>query len=159
MALKGPRHELQTDQSTICNDVVEQGQILSYQDNGPYGSGINLDSPNNLSELFGTLSSGTEYVPYGLSLTNIVNIDTTRQHVNYHKDEVTTGGHPTVLKQGWVVTDKVVASCVPLTGQKAYMAHSGLLSNNSNNGVHPLVGRFEGSKDPDGFVKVTIHLP
>lgn len=156
MALKGNREELQTDMSHICNDVVEQGQVLLYK---TPGSGINLDDASNVVELKATPSSGGSQRPAGLCLTNVVSIDTTRQHVNFHKDEVTTGSHVTLLKQGLVVTNKIVASMNCGAGDIAYVAYSGLLVNVANGGTYQRVGEFLGAKDPDGYVKVAIHLP
>lgn len=157
MALKGARHEMQTDMSSICNDVVVKGAMLCWN-RTPGGSGINLDDANNIVKLVAGVTSGNMVA--GMTLTNTVNIDTTRQHVNFHKDEVVIGSHVTLLRQGWVVTDQLLASTSPLAGDKAFVAHSGLLTNFGGGGSFAgPVGEFMGAKDPDGFVKVAVHLP
>lgn len=156
MALKGDRHELQTDISSICNDVVVKGQFLFYK---TAGSGIDLDDSQNVVTLLtGTNVSGN--VPAGLVLNNTVSIDTTRQHVNFMKDEMIVGQHVTLLRQGWVVTDQIIPGTTPTAGDKAYVGYSGMVTNfkNASNYVGP-VGEFMGLKDPDGFAKLAVHVP
>ena len=108
-------------------------------------------------------------VPVGLLLNDMVNLDLTRQHINWHKDEVQKGGKVTLLRKGWVVTDRVYPGETPAAGGLAYVSHSGLIATSNHctvtqdagdvQGVSRVVGRFLSKKDEDGYVKVEISLP
>lgn len=156
MALKGDRHELMVDLSSICNDVCVKGDALFWT-NGLSPSGSALDDANNIVTLLTSSPSGRKIA--GISLVNTVNIDTTRQHVNFHKDEVVIGSHVTILRQGWVVTDRIVASAAPVAGDKVYASYSGLLSNTVLGGgnVGP-IGEWMHTKRSEGVARSTIHL-
>lgn len=157
MAIKGDRWELQTDMSSICNDVIVKGQFLTWGVN-PGASGIALDDANNIVKL--TTGSPSGLHPAGMSLVNTVNIDTTRQHVNFMKDELVIGSHVTLLKQGWVVTDQILVGTSPLPGDKVFVAYSGLVTNFNGAGAYVgPVGEFGGGVDPQGFAKIYVHLP
>ena len=140
MALKADRHELQTDISFFMNEVATRGGIAILSTGG---SGAAMDQLNDM-----------------------VNLDLTRQHINWHKDEVQKGGKVTLLKKGWVVTDKVYPGHSPAAGGLAYVAHSGLLATSNlatdqddTVGATRVVGTFLSKKDEDGYVKVEISLP
>ena len=93
----------------------------------------------------------------------MVNLDLTRQHLNWHKDEVQKGGKVAVLRKGYVVTNMISASGTPVAGNYAYVADSGLISTSLravelDADAQP-IGRFITSKDADGYAKVEINLP
>ena len=164
MALRPDRVEHLTDLSYFMNETAERG-IVVIHDTG--GSGAAMDDSNAKVKIPGAdqLLSGT--VPVGLLLNDVVNLDLTRQHINYAKDEVQQGGKVLLLRRGTVVTDQV--SGTPAIGQAAYINCLGQVSANAQNGtnedngntgqtVTPKVGRFLSVKDADGFAKVEINI-
>jgi hypothetical protein len=102
-------------------------------------------------------------VPIGILLNDMVNIDLTRQHINWHKDEVQKGGKVTILRKGYVLTNRISTSGTPAAGDKAYVADSGLISTSARaltlDAGAVAVGRFLTAKDSDGYAKVEINLP
>jgi hypothetical protein len=166
MALKPDRHEVVTDISFFMNETAERGIVVTHS---TAGSGAAMDDGNALVAV-PTTASGS--YPAGLLLNDMVNIDLTRQHLNQHQDEVQKGGKVTLLKQGWVVTNKLEVNSKPTVGAPAYVASSGLISttNPYTQGGTPqevevairaqnqLVGRFLSTEDADGYAKVYIDI-
>jgi len=149
MALKGDRYELDTDISFFMNEVAERGTIASVSTTG---SGAAMD---NSSALVTLQANPSGKYPIGILLNDMVNLDMTRQHINWHKDEVQKGGKVTLLRKGWVVTNRV--SGTPTGGADAYLAASGLVSTTQATGA-PKIGQFLSSLDADGYAKVSINL-
>jgi hypothetical protein len=153
MALKGSRHILYDNIKCFCNDVAPRGVILAYSGSG--ASGVNLDNTSALVTLPGTGSvSGLKAA--GLLINDIVNVDQSRYHINFQKDEVQKGGKCHLLKKGNVYTDQVVSGDTPSAGANAYMGPSGKVSTTSTNADQ--VGRFAGIKDQDGFVELEVDI-
>lgn len=150
MALKGDRHELDTDISFFLNETAEKGQVVSVS---TQGSGAAMDNSSALATVAAEASGA---VALGVLLNDVVDIDQTRQHINWHKDEVQKGGKVTILTKGFVVTDQISGN--PTAGQVAYLADSGLIAG-TQDGTAPAIGRFLSTKDADGFAKVSINLP
>lgn len=150
MALKGDRHEFDTDISYFMNETASKGVIVSVN---TQGSGSAMDSSFALATVKANASG---VFPLGVLLNDVVDIDQTRQHLNGHKDEVQKGGKVTILTKGFVVTDKI--SGTPTAGATAYLANSGLISATQAAGALP-VGRFLSTKDADGYAKVSVNLP
>jgi hypothetical protein len=150
MALKPDRIEAYTDISFFMNEVAERGGVVVHLTSG---SGVSMDDASAVVE-YAADQSGT--VPAGLLLNDVVNIDLTRQHINWHKDEVQVGSKVTVLRQGQVTTDMVASGVAPSAGDDAYYSANGLLTTNATNSVK--VGRFLSAKDADGYVKVDINI-
>lgn len=158
MALKGDRYELQTDVSYFMNEVAERGGVVTLASTST-PSGTAMDSSANVVT-YVTNPSGK--VPLGILLNDMVNIDLTRQHINWHKDEIQKGGKVTVLRKGYVVTS-LIGSGTPTAGAYAYVADSGYISTSTRAlildlGAQP-IGRFLTAKDADGYAKVEINLP
>lgn len=149
MALKPDRIESYTDISFFCDTVSERGGIVSHVTGG---SGVSMDDANSVVR-YAANQSGTK--PAGLLLNDVVNIDLTRQHINWNKDEIQVGGKVTLLRQGQVTTN-MVAAVTPVVGEDVYYGASGLLTNVSTNSVK--VGRFLSAKDANGYVKVDINI-
>lgn len=156
MALKADRHELATDISFFMDEVASRGGIACISTGG---SGAALDQAgakvSYVADAYGA-------VPAGLLLNDMVNLDLTRQHINWHKDEVQKGGKVTLLTQGNVVTNMIYPGDTPTAGGLAYVAHSGYIAaanKDSTLGQASVVGRFISTKDEDGYVKVAINLP
>ena len=151
MALKGDRNVLETDISFFINVTAEKGQLLCVS---TQGSGAAMDD----SAALATTASGTGGTsPLGIILNDVVNIDQTRQHINWHKDEVQKGGKCTILTKGTVVTDQITGT--PTAGMIAYLNGNGTVGAQTLSGTSTAVGRFLSTKDADGYAKVAINLP
>ena len=137
------------------NDVAAPGKFLVYS---TAGSGIALGDSAGVTTLSAS-ASGTK--PHGILLQNFVNIDQTRYHRNFHKDEQVIGERANVLRKGWVVTNCYTGS--PTKGDKAYLTANGevtpTLSTTGGLVATPLVGEFGGAPDEDSYVKLHINLP
>jgi hypothetical protein len=150
MALKPDRIEAYTDISFFMNEVGERGGVVVHSTSG---SGVSMDDPNAVVE-YAADQSGT--VPAGLLLNDVVNLDLTRQHINWHKDEVQVGSKVTLLRQGQVTTNVVVTGLDISAGSAAYYGANGALTTDSTDSVQ--VGRFLSDYDADGYVKVDINI-
>jgi hypothetical protein len=151
MALKPDRNIVVTDISNICTTAIEKGEVLVF---GVSGSGALLNDVASVTRA----SNPSGLIPAGLSLANMVSIDITRQHRNFHNDEQLLGEKLPLLTKGWVVTDKVASAATPAVGDTAYLTANGELTDAQTSGT-PKVGQFLGAKDSDGYVKVFIDLP
>ena len=161
MALKADRYVLQTDISFFCDEVTTRGGVVHLSGGG---SGAAMDQGVN-KVVTKALPQNTD-VPIGILLNDVVNKDLTRTHLNQYKDEVQKGGKVTVLRKGYVVTDKI--SGTPTAGQWAIASANGTVSGvtnldianvASNSGENMVVGKFLSSKDNDNYCKVEINLP
>lgn len=150
MALKAGRNEEHIDISFFMNEAASRGVLVSLSTGG---SGEAMDDAAALVTV-ATDASGA--VPLGVLLNDMVDIDQTRQHVNWHKDEVVKGGKVSILTRGWIVTDQVNGS--PSAGDVAYHADTGRFSSTQEAGAVS-VGRFLSSKDADGYAKIAVNLP
>jgi len=162
MALKSDRHELQTDISFFMDEAATRGGGVVL--GSTTGSGAAMDQGKAVVTYAATPSGK---VPVGLLLNDMVDIDLTRQHVNWHKDEVQKGGKVTLLQHGWVVTNAIDPADTIVAGQTAFVGNSGYLSNGDpfygpgggSASASGVVGRFLSSVDEDGYAKVFISLP
>ena len=150
MALKPDRIELMTDISFFMNTTATRGGVASVVTGG---SGVAMD---DASAVVGYASSVSGAKPVGVLLNDVVDLDLTRQHINWHRDEVQVGGKVTLLRQGQVTTDMLVAGITPTAGVDAYVGANGLIGTSSTNAVK--VGTFLSSVDSDGFAKVSVNL-
>lgn len=148
MALKPDRVEHLTDLSFFMNVTGERGKIVAQS---TQGSGAAMDD----SSAVVTTVSSTSDQPAGLLLNDVVNIDLTRQHLNYHKDEVQVGSKVLLLRRGVVVTNQVVAGQTITPGGKAYFNNAGLFTTGT---ASVQVGRFLSKYDPDGYVKIEVNI-
>jgi len=94
-------------------------------------------------------------------LNDVVDLDLTRQHINWHKDEVQKGGKVTLLQVGQVTTSNVTGS--PDAGDPAYVGANGDFSataptDSDTEDEYYRVGRFLSSKDADGYAKVAVNI-
>jgi hypothetical protein len=155
MALKADRNELDVDISFFMNETAEKGQIVSVS---TAGSGAAMDQSLALVSIQGATGS---VIPVGVLLNDVVDIDLTRQHINWHKDEVQKGGKVSILKKGYVVTDQIEGT--PTAGALAFMddADTGkfAVAASIDDGEYTAVGRFMSTKDEDGYCKVEVNLP
>jgi hypothetical protein len=157
MALKADRNELDVDISFFMNETAEKGQVVSIQ---TAGSGAAMDQAGALVRIHGADGST---IPVGVLLNDVVDIDLTRQHINWHKDEVQKGGKVSILKKGYIVTDQVALTGSYVAGALAFMDDddTGLIVNAAHvdDGEYTAIGRFMSDKDEDGYYKVEINLP
>ena len=151
MALKADRNELDVDISFFYNEgTAEKGQVVVLD---TVGSGAAMDQAQSKVKIAAATNA---LFPVGILLNDVVNLDLTRQHINWHKDEVQQGGKITILTKGTIVTDQI--SGTPTAGQTAYVADAGLIAG-TQDGTAVAIGRFLSTKDPDDFCKIAINLP
>ena len=155
MALKGDRLVTTEEIRFFSSGLIEKGQLVVLG-TGTSGSGNFLDQ----AEAYVHVAAASGRVIIGMSTTDVVNLDLTRQHINYYKDEVQTGSKVTIAQKGWLVTNKVTGT--PAAGNVAY-ADTGTAGNVTASyvatGTTPVVGRFLSSKDEDGYATVYLNLP
>jgi hypothetical protein len=151
MALKPDRIESYTDISFFMDTTGERGGVVVHTTSG---SGVSMDDGSAVVSYPTGVVSGTK--PAGLLLNDVVNLDLTRQHINWYRDEVQVGGKVTLLRQGQVTTNVVADGVSPAAGTDAYYDNLGRLTTTSTNSTK--VGRFLSSVDSDGYVKVDINI-
>ena len=156
MALRPDRVEVITDLSFFMNETAERGGIVIHASAGGSGAAMDdalatVETPDTLGEVNAATGS-----PAGLLLNDVVNIDLTRQHINYMQDEVQQGGKVLLLRRGTVVTD--VISGTPEAGEAAHFYPGGVLCAASDDNSSLQVGRFLSQPDADGYVKVEINI-
>jgi hypothetical protein len=134
------------------NTTATRGGVVSAV-TATSGVGVSMDDAGAVVAYAATVSGSK---PIGILLNDVVDIDLTRQHINWYKDEVQKGGKVTVLRQGQVTTDKIVAAATPSAGDDAYVGVSGLIGTSSTNSVK--IGQFLSAKDADGYAKVSVNL-
>ena len=147
MALKPDRIEHLTDISFFMNTTAERGGVVSFVSGGV---GAAMDDADAVVE-YAVANTGA---PAGVLLNDVVNLDLTRQHINWHKDEVQIGGKVTLLRVGQVTTDLVDGT--PIAGDAAYVGPSGLISTSSSGATQ--IGTFLSSVDSDGYAKVSVNI-
>ena len=169
MALKADRYELQTDISFFMNAAVATrgGVVVHDSGSAPYtstGSGAAMDQGVALVKEKAVANTD---VPVGILLNDVVNKDLTRTHLNQHKDEVQLGSKVTILRKGYVVTNKIESVTVA-PGDVAYAAatdtgSAGNITNKCPASVvasgNLAIGRFLSRIDEDGYAKVEVNLP
>lgn len=148
MALKPDRIEHLTDISFFMNTTAERGGVASYVTGGV---GVAMDDADAVVAYAAAVSGS---VPAGVLLNDVVDLDLTRQHINWHKDEVQVGGKVTLLRVGQVTTDKITGN--PSAGDAAYVGVNGTVSTTSTNAVK--IGTFLSGKDADGYAKVAVNI-
>lgn len=158
MALKPDRIEHQTDISFFMNSVAERGGVVSALTSG---SGVSMDDGSAVVAYAANVSGAQR--PLGVLLNDVVDYDLTRQHINWHKDEVQLGGKVTVLRQGQVTTNMLEPGATPSAGANAYVGPSGLIGTSSTgvgygNFTAVKIGQFLSARDSDGYAKVSVNI-
>lgn len=155
MALKGPRVILETDIKYASLSAQTRGVCMAVT---TQGSGVALGDSAGVAD---AVANPSGYAAAGLLLGDVVSIDPTRQHLNFHKDETLVGYRVTLLRKGQVTTDKIIGT--PADGDPAYMSSSGNLTPtlHASGGLvaTPKVGRFRSAKDEGGFATIDFNLP
>lgn len=159
MALKPDRNYNEADidirHVSGASVTAEAGQMLV---RSTTGSGSLLQGARPIVTRAANPSGTT---PAGMVMHDIVSIDETRYHRNFHKYEMKQGEPCELAKKGTFTTNNYVGS--PTQGALAYLSSSGAYTPT----VHPtgglvatpLVGEFEGAPDEDGYVSIRIELP
>ncbi len=155
MALKGDRQIDHVSIRYFLDEVSEKGNVLVVS---TAGSGIALDNSANLATVAGN-SSGNR--PLGILLNEFVNVDQTRQPVNWHKDQSQQGDKCSILTKGWVVTDRVTGAIN--AGDHAILSSSGTVAALApgaawNEAANPKIGRFRTGLDHNGFATLYVDL-
>ena len=162
MALKTDRTHIDSQIDFFMNETAERGKVAVFS---TAGSGSAMDQAKQLATV--TYSSISGVKPLGVLMCDMVDIDLTRQHENWHKEEVVKGGKVTVWSKCTVVTDQIYPGHTPTVGQTAYLAPSGYIGNalvQTDSDVeftrfNATIGRFLSTKDEDGYAKVSVNLP
>lgn len=164
MALKPDRKYSEgVEISAFMNTVVERGGMTVYETSG---SGAAMDDASTVVRPTGTTGSGT--LPAGLLLNDMVNLDLTRQHINWHKDETQFGGKVTLLRHGTATTNVIEAAASPSGGQPVYYTSEtfGGVSNvlvftntdNPSSLQRFSVGQWLSQKDADGYARLEMNI-
>ena len=162
MALRPDRTHKGSYIDFFMNEVAERGGIVSVS---TVGSGAAMDQAEQLCTYAANMSG---VKPLGVLMGDMVNLDLTRQHENWHKEEVQLGGKVTIWHDCTVVTDMIDPGVTITAGDTAYVGPSGLFANaipatqSSETGTLAdkyIVGRFVSTKDEDGFCKISVNLP
>lgn len=151
MALKPDRNQLDWDISRYMNEAAEAGGVAAVSTNG---SGVAMDGSRNVVT-YAAVPSGR--IVAGILLGDIEAYPAKLQR-NFYKDSNIVGSKVSLLTKGWVVTNRIYPGVTPAAGDIAYLGHSGLISNGQQTQA-PVVGRFETSKDENGYAKVSINIP
>ena len=160
MALKPDRYLLDTEVSYFMNETAEKGVVVVHALAAGIASGAAMDVvTNSVIKPVAQPLAVSSGVPVGILLSDVVNKDLTRTHLNQHKDEVQQGGKVAIVTRGWVVTDQVIGAVK--AGDPAFVTSSGILTAtfaNTNDNRVARVGTFRTSRDANDFVKVEIQL-
>lgn len=155
MALKADRVIIEEDIAWTCESVAERGVVVVKKTSG---SGVMIGDSAGQGDV---VANPSGYKVLGILMNDQVSVDETRYHRNFHKNEALIGERCTLLKKGWVVTNKITGT--PDYGDTAYLDSSGTLINaaHATGGLtaRPKVGMFRGKKDADGYVSVEVNLP
>ena len=149
MALRPTRNEFLTDLSFFMNETSERGVmcVASTQ-----GSGAAMDQ----SEAAVKVASAVGDKPVGLLLNDVVDLDLTRQHINYDQDEMQKGGKVLLLRAGFVVTDQISGAIT--LGDAVHFVDDGRICSAAASSHSAQVGRWLSKKDSDGYAKLQINI-
>jgi hypothetical protein len=154
MALLPHRKHVDSRIDFFMNETAERGGIVSFS---TAGSG---EANDQAAQLCTYAASPSGAIPLGVLMNDVVNLDLTRQHLNWYKDEVQKNSKVTIWEKGEVLTNMIQPGITITAGQEAFLHASGYVSNTnfldqSNNRV----GRFMSTKDEYGFAKLEVNLP
>ncbi len=159
MALKPDRdYNETTDITNFWTTVAaEKGGIASVVTQGSGAAiGVNLADEANVVGYVASITAGM--VPKGILLQTVAAaMSATRDFPNFENGEIRPSDKCTLVTQGWVVTDMIPAGITPTAGAPAYVAASGKISSTSG-ALTRRIGRFETTKDANGFCRVSIDI-
>lgn len=155
MALKPDRNHAEVTDIrqhwTTSQTTAEKGGCAAL---ATQGSGVAMDPDENVV-LYAAAPSGA--IPMGILLQDVnPPLSATRDFKNHSNLEVRPGNKVTLVRQGNLVTDMVIGD--PAAGDPAYLGASGNVTPTQAAGALE-VGRFETSKDADGFARLAVQIP
>ena len=154
MALKADRKHIDSRIDMFMDQTAERGGIVCHL---TAGSGTANDQSVQAVH-YDTTPSGAN--PVGLLMSEVVNLDLTRQHENWHKEEVQQGGKVTIWEKCEVTTNMVTSGLTIAAGEPAYLAAEGRITNvNTGSVASPRVGTFMSNLDENSYAKIAINLP
>jgi len=158
MALKPDREYNEvTDITNFWTTVAaEKGGIASVVTQGSGAAiGTNITDQANV---VGYLADPSGAIAKGVLLQTVATaMSATRDFPNFESGEIRPSDKCTLVKKGFVVTDMIPSGVTPTAGAAAYLAASGYISSSQATGA-PQVGRFETTKDANGFARVSIDI-
>lgn len=115
--------------------------------------GINYaDDPNVVS--YADSASGA--IVKGVLLQDVnARMSTARDFPDYESLEIRPGDKCTLVSRGWLVTN--IISGTPAVGGVAYLGPSGYFKTTQDTSA-PKVGRFETTKDANGYARVFVDV-
>lgn len=126
------------------------------------GGLVSATTPSSGVGLDGVGVAGYQANPSGAHVLGVLLDDVedlgARLPRNHYKETVNVSGQVSIGSKGWVITDNIYPGVTPTAGQTAYLGQSGYFTNLQATGA-PKVGRFETSKNEDGFAKVSVNIP
>lgn len=154
MSLKADRYHVESDISWFMNAAATRGGVVSIS---TAGSGAAMDQAAQVCA-YAASPSGSK--PLGFLMCDVVNYDLTRQKLNPYKHEVQVGSKVTIWKKGWVLTDYIYPGATVTAGGNAMLGPSGYIQVTFvNHDATPIIGKFDTTKDADGYARVSINLP
>lgn len=155
MALKSDRVNYGDDISYFWTGAVaERGGIATIT---TAGSGAAMDQS---AAVAGYAADPSGKTPIGVLMNDVVNLDLTRQHKNFHRDEVQLNGKVTLWQDCKVVTNMFAPAQTPGAGARLFVTVSGLLTaTDFGAAASPVVGVALSTRDEEGYAKVQIKLP
>ena len=172
MALKPDRKFVDgTDVSYFMPTTAQRGIAVIFGSTA--GSGVAMDDPSAVVQaptggaglVVSACGSGNAVV--GILLTDVVNVDLTKYHLNQHQDQVQIGGKVTLLRRGTCVTNMIATGFNPSAGQIA-IAYDNVgnmtgvapatLAALAGYGAWTKIGTWLSSKDSDGYAKLEVNL-
>lgn len=152
MAILAHRKHVDSRIDFFMNETAERGGVVSVSTEG---SG---EANDQSSQVCTYAASPSGKSPLGLLMNDVVNLDLTRQHLNWYKDEVQINSKVTIWEKGEVVTNMIQPGITITAGDRAWLHASGYVSNTGFLGG-PVVGKFISKKDENGYAKVAVNLP
>jgi hypothetical protein len=157
MALKPQREEFHHDIRFYMNEVAERGGVVCVS---TAGSGGRVGD-NAAVVTYAANPSGK--LPVGILLCDMVNLDLSRYHINFYREQVPLGYKVPLAKDGWYTTNFVLGT--PTGGDAAYLGPSGNLCTAAGfaaavaaGTTQTKVGQFLTKLDEDGYAAVRIEL-
>lgn len=157
MALKGHREEFHHDIRFYMNNPAERGGVVSLVS---AGSGGRVGDPNAVVSYVANPSGAK---PIGILLCDVVNLDLSRYHLNFYREQVPVGYKVVTAKDGWYTTNLILGT--PVGGETAYLGPSGYIATsagfaaNTPSGTPAVaIGQFESKLDEDGYAAVRIEI-
>lgn len=146
-----PGSALKADRWIKCEDLsffyngecISRGRVVCLDSNQDDDGFPVVDIPNKCKKPY----------PVGIIMNDVVNLDMTRQHINWHKEEVPQGGKVCIAKYGYLTIKPVKGN--PQPGKDLYYDDIGYLTTEE---VSKCVGKVTSSLDADGFCRVDIHF-